>query len=347
MSEQAKIMGLAMPTPREEEEPDNRTWLERNTGITPQNPDWHGMPSTGVNNTFGYEGNPDWHGYGGQSVNQVKEETKSNERQANSAAWSKGLGSGKVTTEAMSWDDYNALNPQQRAAIDVNTAIASAVAADRASWAANPGRPDDAAEYDADVAGLFGKGGGSNFYAPQTVAVLKQLGLDKNIADDLDNYVSLRSLVTPEDIASLSPDAIAGITPDNVRGQNALTLSTKGQSALAAALATGATLLQAANGQSTFDSVDPAVERLDLLFDSLAQRDAVNNITDDELATTFQSLSDQFGFDNKTYADYFEQRLKKFEYGSAAGQQGVLGSDPGIDYVSPAEFRARYYPNGG
>ena len=284
-----------------------------------------------------------------------------NQRETRSNALT-GQGLNTFETKEMSWDDYVALSPQQRAAVDANTAIASAVAEDQAAWRTN--KQDGDADYQKAVSALFGEGGGSDIYAPKTLAVLQQLGISNSGQDDLDNYLNLSGLVTAEDLKSITPEAIAGLGKANLatyistaegtrekgerqldyRVENALNLSKRAMSTLGETLARGQSLLEASTGTSSFSSAtNAAVPALETLFDSLAQKDAVVNITDNEIGTALQAIQQNYGIDAQTAYKYFDQRLNAFEYG---GAEGSLGAQEGITYVSPDEFRARYYRNG-
>src|SRR5690606_20013309 len=150
-----------------------------------------------------------------------------------------------LRAEEMSWDDYNALSPRQRAAVDANTAIINAVNADRSDWEA--GRRVEMDGYDEALMALFGETGGSDMYAPRTVAVLQQLGLgDTHLASvgDLDDYLNLRALVDTDALGAANmPDDFVG--PVDTRTANARHFSSAAQTALADALARGQEILDA------------------------------------------------------------------------------------------------------
>lgn len=114
--------------------------------------------------------------------------------------------------EEMSWDDYEALSPKMRTAVDINTALMNAVRKDmklQERYAGATGKVAEKrqAEYDARIQKLFGenalaRGRDSETYAPQTVALLDSLGYHDQDAD-LDDFLSLRAAVRAEDLAKI------------------------------------------------------------------------------------------------------------------------------------------------
>src|SRR5690606_29183767 len=107
--------------------------------------------------------------------------------------------------------------PQQRAAVDANTAIAQAVQADKAAWESGSRiQPSD--EYNDLVDRLFYTSedrpwAGSEIYAPRTVAVLDALKQGSGGAwepnEDLDNYLDMRALVSTDDLLNITPENMA------------------------------------------------------------------------------------------------------------------------------------------
>lgn len=118
----------------------------------------------------------------------------------------------KDLTRAMTTKEYNSLTVRQRAAVDYNTMIADAVTKDlknQDEYADLVGTKKEE-RYDKTVKDLFGEDRGSDIFAPETVAVLKQLAynptLDKVVGDklaDLDEYLGLRATVTDADLPAL------------------------------------------------------------------------------------------------------------------------------------------------
>ena len=106
-------------------------------------------------------------------------------------------------TRAMTREEYNALSPRERAAVDFNTALSRAVAKDEAR--AKKGQYEDVTDtqreqYEKTVNRLFGETRGSDRYAPETVALLDQLDY-KDKFGDLDDFLDLKILATDEDIS--------------------------------------------------------------------------------------------------------------------------------------------------
>lgn len=82
---------------------------------------------------------------------------------------------------------YDALSDDQRRAIDFNTLLVDARETDLKTQQALTGA--DLEQYNKDVAGIFGEGGGSSVVAPATVAMLKGLGMQLQ-GQDLDDFLS-------------------------------------------------------------------------------------------------------------------------------------------------------------
>lgn len=132
----------------------------------------------------------------------------------------------KTKTHRMTWEQYNALSPLQRSAVDYNGMLVQAVRKDMRMN--RKGRYDNVtdeqrAAYDKNVESMFGEDMGSDKYAPETMAVLQQLGIknreEQNLdtggdnaggyrGADLDDYLDLRTVITTKDLRGM-------------RGQNA------------------------------------------------------------------------------------------------------------------------------
>lgn len=104
-------------------------------------------------------------------------------------------------TGRMSQAAYDALTPQQRNAIRFNDLLIDAVQKDRA--ASQEGA--DMATYRTDVDEMFGTQGGSSTYAPNTMALLKGLGVGQLRNQDLDEYLSLDRAYDVDEIRNLQP----------------------------------------------------------------------------------------------------------------------------------------------
>jgi hypothetical protein len=163
-----------------------------------------------------------------------------------------------VDVERMTWSEYNALTDRQRAAVDFNGMLVSAVRKDRRHFGEYDYTPGEKQEYDKLVADVFGKGHGSTAFAPETVAVLKQLDLNDDSAD-LDDFLTLKAAITAEDIPHLieqsAPGAVGMSTADVPtvnRIELASELADKTQ-VLEEALAKGNQVLQSININAAID----------------------------------------------------------------------------------------------
>jgi hypothetical protein len=256
-----------------------------------------------------------------------------------------------VLVSKMNWDDYNALNTAQRAAVDANTAIADAVAQDEA--AGGDGKKDKS--YQADVEKLFGKDGGSDTYAPRTAALLSELGLGDKKLGDLDNYLNLGGLAGKPELDVLADPTTA--KKDDVNAQHAITFSAQAQSTLAQTLSVGQSLIdslrQTERGAQLFGKPDgpaigfdhtgsdPLTADLEDLFNKASIRD---NVSDEAFTNVLGEAKQKYGLDSQAIFDYFEKRLKAAEYGSENGPATRTSQDP--DAYTVDEFRKRYYTGG-
>ena len=126
----------------------------------------------------------------------------------------------KPTIDPMTWDEYNALDDRERAAVDFNTALVSAVRRDKKQN--RLGAYDDLTEderriYDQAVLDMFGEDGGSRRYAPDTMALLNQLELEDQ-EGDLDDFLRLREAITEDDLKNLG-DPMQGPVAEGEPGQ--------------------------------------------------------------------------------------------------------------------------------
>lgn len=264
---------------------------------------------------------------------------------------------GKVNVTELTGDGYYGLTPEQRAAVDVNSQLYAAIVADKEAWKQGGYAKDEGdEEYRATVEELFGKEGGSGMFAPRTVALLRELGLenDKDAPGDLDNYLNLSALLSSDDIAGMNSGATGA------RADNAQRFSEAAVTRLADTLKSGQTLLDTARNRT--GNVDLFGEgQAPIGFNPLNDRDKELNLTFEILANseekvTSQQLQDQIsalvnafpGLTSSSIYNYFDNRLKQYEYGRAAGDSAaILGGSAERSYLSPEEFRARYFPKGG
>lgn len=160
----------------------------------------------------------------------------------------------KITEE-----QYSALDPRQRQAIDFNTQLVRAVRRDRQF--SNSVSDAQREKYDDTVDDIFAEGRGSEHYAPETVALLKQIGFSDPNAD-LDDFLSLDAAIRPKDIRKMAgpeptvADAMRPDPQDQVDSpvQDRLNLSRQlaaHTGRMQATLAQGQQLLQTMNATAT------------------------------------------------------------------------------------------------
>ncbi len=113
-------------------------------------------------------------------------------------------------TDRMTWKEYNALTPSQRAAVDFNTMLVRAVRKDKKMDNQYPEvSTDENLTYDKTLEKMFGSSDrGSKTYAPETLGLLKQIGYHDTSAD-LDDFLNLKAAITSKDLADLP--TVAGV----------------------------------------------------------------------------------------------------------------------------------------
>jgi hypothetical protein len=240
--------------------------------------------------------------------------------------------------------------------------LVQAAEQDKASWAKQQLAGSTAwdEDYFNQVKQSFGDNAGSDTYAPRTMAVLKDLGLNLN-GKDLDQYLNYSALVTADDLKGLTPAATAAPT-DDPRLQNAVAFSGAASTRLSETLAMGQNLLDsirsAPNGKELFGTApassqvgfteSPRDKELAQTFDILAQTRSQADLTPDTMAKVYAELEQKHGVTPNEVAQYFETRLQSKEYeGAATGQQGSLQPEGvSVDYLTPADFRAKFLTRG-
>lgn len=276
---------------------------------------------------------------------------------------------GSFETKQLTAKEYGDLSVRQRAAVDFNTQLVDAVAADQ-----KLGQTDSEVEnkeYDETLKRMFGERGGSSTYAPNTVALLSQIDF-KDSAADLDQFLGLQASVTEQDLGRLTDkgDRLqAGVPSEgrSIRGDNAVALSDKTATALSSVLAKGQSLLDAmaptatsfgATGGSA--SVDEALSgantpttgvgfgagEADLvvqrMYDELAKVKPQKPISETDLADSFTLLQEKFGVTPDDFFNYADSRVRSAEYGQLSDKRVTIGTDPGADYKSPDQFRTEF-----
>jgi hypothetical protein len=101
---------------------------------------------------------------------------------------------------ALTWEAYDSLNDQQKAAVDWNTLLINAREKDFSDKYVSTPTDEERAAYDAEVTRLFGAQGGSNRYAPNTIDLLSQLDVVQ-LGQDLDEYLSLERAIDDTQLA--------------------------------------------------------------------------------------------------------------------------------------------------
>jgi hypothetical protein len=170
------------------------------------------------------------------------------------------LVSAKPMLEEMTADKYYSLSPRQRAAVDFNTALSTAVRKDKhrqddyaEELKTDPQAKQERKTYSMAVEKMFGEEGGSKLYAPETVALLDQLRI-KDTAADLDQYLGLKVAITAKDLRKIDDNSrnieqlVTTPTPASTRNQVQQQLVDQTQK-LQDTLAKGSVLLQ--NFQAT------------------------------------------------------------------------------------------------
>lgn len=107
-----------------------------------------------------------------------------------------------VNVHRITWDEFNEMGEREQAAVQFNSALVQAARKDKRLFRA--GRYDkvtdeERAAYDDAVTGAFGEGRGSKIYAPETMALINQLGTP-DPASDLDDYLKLRVAITDDQL---------------------------------------------------------------------------------------------------------------------------------------------------
>lgn len=97
----------------------------------------------------------------------------------------------------MTWDEYEALSADQKAAVDFNTLLVEAREADLGGTASLTSAERET--YNANVEKIFGKEGGSETLAPKTVELLSKIDFSA-VGQDLDEFLSLERGITSEEL---------------------------------------------------------------------------------------------------------------------------------------------------
>lgn len=104
----------------------------------------------------------------------------------------------------LTWDEYRKLNDEQRAAVDFNTILVQAREKDlNADYQATT---EQLEKFDERTERMFGEGRGSETFAPETLAVLKDIDFKGSGEDDLDDFLGLKTAIKAKDLKGFSFD---------------------------------------------------------------------------------------------------------------------------------------------
>lgn len=257
----------------------------------------------------------------------------------------------------MSDDEYLALSPRQRAAIDFNTALVTAVRQDKRNQEKYQQASTDSSSeavsgensisdeqrklYESDIESMFGKGRDSDMYAPATVALLKDIGYE-NANADLDDFLNLKVAITDKDLKNftdLTPKTGGKQVASPLFAEQAL-LSDKTQMRLQEIIKQGElilgntyqTLTQSRSNETSsygglvppmkntagFTPGDPLTEKFQTAFEQLG---ASKEMVSPESLGALNQWWTQAGVDPDTFWTYVNQRIDQ-----AAVEGGTLGS---------------------
>lgn len=266
--------------------------------------------------------------------------------------------------DRMSWEEYNALSDKQRAAVDFNTMLVSAVRKDRKNQDDYDPSKEQQHIYDLSVEKMFGDDRGSDMYAPETLSVLKQIKYTDSNAD-LDDFLGLRAAITAKDLKHIGTSTAPGAVSQSGAGDVQIDRMNLSQELadrtqkLEQSLTKGRQLLQSMNAtaavERNFDlrglgglpneappSLGFGQGEVDVYFqqafDALANK--ANTKDAGEIIDVVQS---------ELSPDEFQafQTFSDTRSGNAARYGDQLGTDPKVTYRSPQEFRDLFVDNGG
>lgn len=111
-------------------------------------------------------------------------------------------------TVELTAEDYQNLTDKQRAAVDFNTLLVGAREKDLTTD--YNATPQQKAIYEQAVENMFGKDGGTDTFAPETLAVLEQIDF-KTKEQDFDDFLGLKVAITEKDLADFEIPAPASV----------------------------------------------------------------------------------------------------------------------------------------
>jgi len=271
--------------------------------------------------------------------------------------------------EAMTWEEYNALPSAERAAVDFNTMLVRAVRRDHKLQDDYDPNKQQRQTYDRAVEKMFGQDGGSEDYAPETMAVLRQIHFADS-ASDLDDFLGLKAAITAKDLKNydqaptnlLTESVAAAANPVQVDRSALQQVLVQGTEQMQGAVAKSQSLLATMNKTSIIDRNEDVARflggiakapGLDLGFG--APKTTESGAPAD-VNTYFQQMFDQAATGHKS-ADEIKQavsldlspsegdafmRYLNTRSGNAARYNVDLGDAQGVKYKSPEEFRKMF-----
>lgn len=288
-----------------------------------------------------------------------------------------GISTGALTTtpemlkeqlKQLTPEQYQHLSTRQRAAVDFNTMLATAVRKDLNRQDRYAKVSDQQkATYDESVKNMFGKEHGSDLYAPETMAVLRQLKIE-DPTDDLDDYLGMKVAITEDDLKNVTEKqpvpnyVIDGRVPEESRGKLSVVegLVDKTQQ-MESSLAKGKAMLQSFQATAAAERADdlgrlggssPLASRPGIGYQptKLTETGAPADLNSyfrqafDALANEKQSKdrpqilqalqADLHPDELEAFKSYADTRLRNTQlYGAS------MGDNPEAQYTSPKEFR--------
>jgi len=263
--------------------------------------------------------------------------------------------------EAMTTAEYEALTPEQRAAVDFNTLLVDAVNRDKSSQGEykKTANATERAAYNETVEDMFGAGHGSELYAPATVAVLDQIKFD-DTTKDLDEFLDLRAALTDKDVANIAkagdnpkmtlaevpafstPEKQAAASQSRQRTEYAQEISEKTAAAIEEQMKRSNAVL--ADFRTTFSNATTSAvtglggagpeivapnQDFAGLFDTFSQKQYVGTVQE-SLAQMRQQYGDQFTNDFQQYLTDRTAEAKRYSL--------PLGETKGVQYATADEL---------
>lgn len=268
----------------------------------------------------------------------------------------------------MSWDDYLGLGDKARAAVDFNTLLIQAREKDlKSDYEYNDMQRE---VYDNAVERMFGEEGGSETFAPETLALLNDIKFEQTDAkrfDDLDDFLGLSAALTAKDIERLGSLNTAPLVPagemelsvpsmlngsfegggTNATAQEVSTALAAGTQDLQEALTRGNQVLE------NWRMVAASTRNETLSFyggtpNKLASPDIRLGANDEYFQMAFNTLADAANgpevvelirkdLGDKAFLRFMAFADTKSKYSQDLGVG--LGGDPSVQYRTPDDFR--------